>query len=363
MNFTKLLFSWYDLHQRDLPWRRTKDPYKIWISEIILQQTRIEQGLNYYHRFMDRFSTISDLAAADEHDVLKLWQGLGYYSRARNLLHSAKEIVKMNQGLFPSTYAEIRNLKGIGDYTAAAIASMAYDMPYPVVDGNVLRFFSRYFGIFESVDKASGKKAVLLLARGKMDLANPGKFNQAIMEFGSLQCKTGSPDCHACPFRENCFAFTHEKVVDLPVKSKAIQPRKRYFNFLVLIYKDPENGEIIYLRKRKENDIWKNLYDFPLIESSGPVSQSKLIQTAEWRNLVKTKKAVIRKRSKVYQHRLTHQLIFARFYVVHLGKKPVNEFTPAVLKNLDKFPVPRLIEKFLSDAAANGPNVLADHRR
>ena len=348
IDFTKLLLSWYNRNHRDLPWRRTQDPYKIWISEIILQQTRIEQGRDYYHRFLKRFPNVSELAAAEEIDVLKLWQGLGYYSRARNLLHSAKEIVRRYQGEFPSDYEAIRELNGIGDYTAAAIASIAFNLPYPVVDGNVLRFFSRYFGVFEPADKPSGKKAVLAHARVKMGNANPGKFNQAIMEFGALQCKVGSPDCQVCPFRPGCFAYIHGNVAALPVKTKAIQPKKRYFNYLVMISRDAENEMIIYLRKREENDIWKNLYDFPLIESSGPVSQSKLMQTAEWQKIVKMKKCVVLERSEIFQQILTHQLINARFYVLHLEGKLENGFVPVTPKDIHKFPVPRLIEKYLA---------------
>ena len=348
MDFTKLLLSWYNINHRDLPWRHTQDPYKIWVSEIIFQQTRIEQGRDYYLRFLDRFRFIDDLAAANEKDVLKLWQGLGYYSRARNLHHSAKEIVRRYKGKFPSNYEEIRNLKGIGDYTAAAIASIAYGLPCPVVDGNVLRFFSRYFGVPDPIDKATGKKAILHLARDRMGKTNPGKFNQAIMEFGALQCRAGSPNCGVCPFLITCFAYNHEKVTFLPVKSKSVQPRKRYFNFLVLIYRHPEKGTIVYLRKREENDIWKNLYDFPSIESSGPVSQIKLMKTKEWKNLVQLKNTMFPERSKVYQHILTHQLIYARFYVVHFEKQPVNEYIPVEIKELDKFPVPKLIENFIS---------------
>jgi A/G-specific adenine glycosylase len=348
MDFTKLLLSWYNRNHRDLPWRRTQDPYKIWISEIVLQQTRIEQGRDYYLRFLDRFPGISDLASADEKEVLKLWQGLGYYSRARNLHHAAKEIGQRFNGEFPSDYEEIHGLKGIGDYTAAAIASIAYNLPYPVIDGNVLRFFSRYFGVKEPIDKASGKKKILQLANEKMDRSDPGKFNQAIMEFGALQCKPGSPNCSVCPFNRSCFAFTHGKVDVLPVKSRANLPRKRYFNFLVMVYVDSKKRTTIYLRKREENDIWKNLYDFPLIETSSPVSREKLMNTLEWKKLVQSKTKTVPERSKVYQHILSHQLIFARFYILQLEKKPVNKFIPVNMKDLDRFPVPRLIEKFIS---------------
>lgn len=346
MNFTTRLLSWYKKNRRDLPWRRTRDPYKIWISEIVLQQTRIEQGTGYYHRFLKRFRNVSELAAANEKDVLKLWQGLGYYSRARNLHHAAKEIVGKHNGKFPSDYHEIRGLKGIGDYTAAAISSIAFNQPYPVVDGNVLRFFSRYFGVMTPVDKSQGKKIILQLAKDVMNAADPGEFNQAMMEFGALQCKAGTPACSSCPFRKQCFAIIHGKVADLPVKSATNKPRKRYFNYLVMIYQDPKTGMILHFRKREENDIWKNLYDFPLIESSGPISQEKIMESIEWKNLVKNAK-IIPDRSAVYEHVLTHQTIYARFYLVKLKNKKVNSFIPVPVNKIDDYPVPRLIEKFL----------------
>ena len=348
MEFTNLLLSWYNNNHRDLPWRRTSDPYKIWISEIILQQTRIDQGLSYYHRFLEKFQTVAQLAAGSEEDVLKQWQGLGYYSRARNLHHAAREIVIRYHGVFPSDYEAIRHLKGIGDYTAAAIASITFGLPYPVVDGNVLRFFSRYFGISDPVDMASGKKKVLDLAREKMHDSDPGTFNQAVMEFGALQCKPGMPGCDVCPFRTSCFAFTNGKVIDLPVKSSSLQSRKRYFSYLVMIYQDPKKGPVVYFKKREENDIWKNLYDFPMIESSGPISLSRLMKSPDWKSILKKEKNVIPERSRIYQHILSHQLIYARFYVLRLKKRPKNSFVSVKLDDLDKIPVPRLIEKFLS---------------
>jgi len=348
MDFTRQLFKWYKKNRRDLPWRRTRDPYKIWISEIILQQTRIDQGLGYYHRFLDRFRSVTELAAADEEQVLKLWQGLGYYSRARNLHKAAREIAGNLHGIFPADYEAIRSLKGIGDYTAAAIASIAFGLPYPVVDGNVLRFFSRYFGIMDPVDKASGKNKILELARKYMDNADPGTFNQSLMEFGALQCKPGIPDCGVCPFMKSCFAFTNGNVIDLPVKSGTLQSRKRYFNYLVMMYQDPKRGPVVYFKKREENDIWKNMYDFPMIESSGPISLAKLMKTAEWNSIMKKEKDMIPERSRIYKHVLSHQLIYARFYVLQLKKKHINSFVAVALDDLDKFPVPRLIEKFLS---------------
>ena len=212
MKFTRILEQWYNKNKRDLPWRRTRNPYHIWVSEIILQQTRINQGLDYYLRFLQKFPDIQSLAEAGEIEVLKIWQGLGYYSRARNMHAAAKEIMNLHKGIFPETYEEIRKLKGIGDYTAAAIASIAYGIPAPVVDGNVLRLFARFFGIKEPVDTEKGKKAVLEIAKQVINPRNPGDFNQAIMEFGALQCKP-LPDCRTCPLNSGCVAFK-QKIVN-----------------------------------------------------------------------------------------------------------------------------------------------------
>jgi A/G-specific adenine glycosylase len=348
MDFTKQLIAWYTKNKRDLPWRQTRNPYHIWISEIILQQTRIEQGLAYYLRFLDRFPTLADLASAKEQEVLKLWQGLGYYSRARNLHQSARTIVATASGKFPDSYEKIRALKGVGEYTAAAIASISFKHPYPVVDGNVLRFFARYFGVSDPVDKSSGKKKILELAREKMDQNDPGRFNQAIMEFGALQCRPGIPDCLKCPFRKSCWAFIHNKIDALPVKSSIQKVRKRYFHYLVFIHNDKRGKQVVFLRKREENDIWKNLYDFPLVETSGPVSLKKLLDSSGWEILLQLKQQIRPKRSEVYRHILSHQHLHARFYIVHAEEKPVTEFVPVELKRLDDYPLPRLIEKFLS---------------
>lgn len=349
MNFTKTLLSWYDLEQRDLPWRKTSDPYQIWVSEIIMQQTRIEQGLAYYIRFLERFPGIKELAAADERDVLRLWQGLGYYSRARNLYHSAKTIVSDHLGIFPSEYEEILKLKGIGEYTAAAISSIAFGRSYPAIDGNVMRFISRCFGIHEPIDSPSGKNAVLHIASLNITPSDPGKFNQAMMEFGALVCKPKNPACRDCPFRKSCIAYANETVSILPVKSRNPVQRKRFFNYLVILIPDRSKGMVVFLRKRIENDIWKNLYDFPLIETNRPVSLSGLTLTPEWIALFGSKKVKIIRRSPVYRHQLTHQLIHVRFLIIHREKKTGDDFIPVPMAELDKFPVPRLIERFITE--------------
>lgn len=346
MGFTEKLLIWYEHNKRDLPWRKTRDPYTIWISEIILQQTRIGQGLAYYNRFISRFNNVQALASADEREVLKLWQGLGYYSRARNLHQAAREIMQ-KYGAFPADYEAIRSLKGIGDYTAAAIASVSFNLPYAVVDGNVLRFFSRYFGVTDPVDNRSGKTAIRDLAQENLDISAPGIYNQAIMEFGALQCKAASPDCSICPFHKDCFAFTHGKIMELPLKSSKTKSRNRYFNYLVLVYTDSSAGTTLYFRKREEDDIWKNLYDFPVVESSRALSVKKLAETPIWQKLVPKTTSSNIERSKIYRHILSHQVIIARFHVIHLNKRPSGSLVPVGKDSLDEIPVPRLIEKFL----------------
>jgi A/G-specific adenine glycosylase len=349
MSFSDVILEWYSINKRDLPWRRTKDPYKIWVSEIIFQQTRIEQGTDYYLRFIKRFRNVKELADAREEDVLKLWQGLGYYSRARNMHAAAREIMSRYNGKFPGTYDEILNLKGIGEYTASAIASIAFDFPTPVVDGNVLRFFARYFGYHDPVGSVTLKKDICRKALQLIDNEHPGDFNQAIMEFGALQCKPGKPDCVICPFNKECHAFQTGNVENLPVKSKVQKQRKRYFNYFVFILKNKE-GDHIYLRKRESDDIWRNLYDFPLVETDGPVSAEKLMQADEWRKIAGGNSFQIRKRSELYRHILSHQIILARFYFIDLPGKPKLPFLMVSLKDLLKYPVARLIEQFLEDS-------------
>ncbi len=349
MNFNTILSKWYEKNKRDLPWRRTIDPYRIWVSEIILQQTRIEQGWDYYLRFLEKFPNLHALAAAKEEEVLKLWQGLGYYSRARNMHAAAKEIMSLHQGIFPTTYEEIRKLKGIGDYTAAAISSIAFGIPAPVVDGNVLRFFSRLFGISEPVDTQKGKTAVLEKAKELISHEHPGDFNQALMEFGALQCRP-VPDCKTCPMRSGCVAFQGDNIADFPVKSKKQGQRNRYFNYLYITTGNGENNSL-YLKKRIDNDIWKNLFDFPLIETGKALSYKKLILQKEWDNLFSGKKVTMSKESKTYRHILTHQVIIAKFYHIEIASSSGLPFQKVSFKSLGNYPVPRLIEKYLEECS------------
>jgi A/G-specific adenine glycosylase len=346
MVFEHVLARWYEKNKRDLPWRKTKDPYPVWISEIILQQTRIIQGKEYYLHFLERFPGIRELAEADEEEVLKLWQGLGYYSRARNLHTAAREIMTLHGGVFPPDYHNIRNLKGIGDYTAAAIASISFNLPYPVVDGNVLRFLTRYKGIQDPVDTLKGKSAVLEVARQYIPEKNPGDFNQALMEFGALQCIPGVPDCNRCPFHKTCFAFLNQWVARFPVKSKKPQQRNRYFHYLVMVIKGKQEPSIL-LNKRTGDDIWKNLFDFPLIETGNAVSLKKLMTSPSWKEIMGSKPFSNVSESGVHKHILSHQVIHAKFYIIGVTRATHPGFLRVPVSELGKFPVPRLIEQYL----------------
>ena len=264
--FAPLLIDWYEHNKRELPWRQTQDPYKIWISEVILQQTRVAQGYDYYCRFIERFPDFHALAQADEDEVMKYWQGLGYYSRARNLHEAARSID--SQEYFPKTYAEVRALKGVGEYTAAAICSIAYDMPYAVVDGNVYRVLSRYFGIDTPIDSTEGKKLFAALADEMLDKKHPAVYNQGIMDFGAIQCTPQSPDCLFCPLVGSCSALSKGLVAKLPVKQHKTKTTNRYFNYIYV-----RAGAYTFINKRTGNDIWKNLFELPLIETPTALSE------------------------------------------------------------------------------------------
>jgi A/G-specific adenine glycosylase len=342
--FGSSIIAWYGQNKRDLPWRNVDDPYLIWLSEIILQQTQVSQGLSYYHNFASRYPRVKDLANASEDEVLKLWQGLGYYSRARNLLYTAKQIAEKYEGVFPSDYQDIRSLKGIGDYTAAAIASFAFKLPYPVIDGNVYRLLSRVFGIETPIDTGHGKKQFALLASDLLNRKRPAIYNQAIMEFGSQYCRPVNPDCANCVLSSRCSAYKSGKVNELPVKSKKLKIRNRYFNYIMITN---ANGEIL-IRRREKNDIWKGLYEFNLIETEKEVPREKLFNHAEITALSLCEPE-IRYASKEYKHILTHQHLHAKFYIVKSNKGFKTSQKVTTPENLKDYAFPRLIEKFLSD--------------
>lgn len=344
MDFIKEVISWYSENKRDLPWRNTRDPYVIWLSEIILQQTRVDQGLPYFLRFLERFPTIADFASAPEDEVLRLWQGLGYYSRARNMHKTAQIVIQEYAGRFPSTYNELIRLKGIGDYTAAAIASFASNEPKAVVDGNVFRLLSRYFGIEEVINSNKGKKTFTTLANTLIDKACPGLSNQAIMEFGALQCKPQSPDCSACPLHLTCFAYSHQKIDQLPVKLKRTATRNRYFNYVVACHESR-----LLFNKRTGNDIWQNLHEFPLFETAVPISSLELIGDKDFTDLFGHHVEIIAEYGP-FHHALSHQRLHACFIVIKnythgfQAKKP---WFYIDFGQLDRLAQPKLIFAFL----------------
>lgn len=340
--FTATLSRWYDANKRDLPWRETKNPYAIWISEIILQQTRVAQGLAYYERFMKRFPTVASLAQADEEEVLKLWQGLGYYSRARNLHQAARSVF----GVFPEQYAQVRAMKGVGEYTAAAICSIAYDMPYAVVDGNVYRVLSRYFGVELPIDSTEGKKYFAFLADEMLDKNNPGRHNQAMMDFGALQCVPHSPDCLACPLAEGCEAFRRGCVGALPVKQHKTQVTNRFFNYIYV-----RMGAYTFINKRQGNDIWRNLFEFPLIETDSEVSPQEFATLPQVRELLHVDDVdvpfkLVRRGVK---HVLSHRVIYTSFYEITLPEASLSfsKFKRISISEIEDYPVSRLMHAFI----------------
>ncbi|RAV28116.1 A/G-specific adenine glycosylase [Sinomicrobium soli] len=341
MNFSKTITDWYRTYKRDLPWRKTTDPYCIWLSEIMLQQTRVEQGLPYYLKFTAAYPTVFDLAAAPEDEVLKLWQGLGYYSRARNLHHTARYVAEELGGRFPSSYKELLKLKGIGDYTASAIASISFNEAAAVVDGNVYRVLSRYFGVAIPVNASEGVKYFKELAGELIDRQDPATFNQAIMEFGAIQCSPRAPKCHECPLNDGCVALRDDKVQQLPVKIRKNSIRHRYFHYLVI-----EHDEYTVLQQRKHKDIWQHLYEFPLIEADGPLDKSDIEHHKEFRKLVGDSPFRLEQYGETVIHKLSHQHIHASFWVVYPGD-PVNG---TVRKSeVGAYPVPVLIANFVRE--------------
>ena len=341
--FARLLIEWYHEHKRDLPWRNTNDPYLIWISEIILQQTRVAQGYAYYQRFIERFPNLESLAAAEENEVLKYWQGLGYYSRARNLHQAAISV----NGVFPVRYEDILKLKGVGIYTAAAICSFAYNQPHAVVDGNVYRVLSRFFGVNEPIDSGKGKKIFASLAHDLLDKVQPALYNQAIMDFGALQCTPLSPDCTVCPFKNRCFAFNHNIVSSLPIKQNKTKTSERFFYYLLI----RDNGDI-YLNKRTENDIWKNLYELPLIESNTALAVDDFIRKQEFASIFKENSVVNVRLLNKTKHVLSHRIIYADFYELEaqdIKMDFLSKYTRLNMADLELYPVSRLMHNFFEN--------------
>ena len=346
MSFSSKLIDWYLQNKRDLPWRLTKDAYKIWLSEIMLQQTRVAQGLDYFKTFENHFPTVFDLAKADEQLVLKLWQGLGYYSRARNLHYTAKYIVEHHDGKFPSEFSEIKKLKGVGDYTASAIASIAFDKPHAVVDGNVYRVLSRVFGIDTPINSTEGIKEFKSLAQSLIDTNQSGNYNQAIMEFGAMQCKPKNPNCEDCPLQDMCIAFEKKQIDQLPVKLKKTKVRNRYFNYLVVLSSD---GKTI-LNQRTQKGIWQNLYEFPLIESESISNEKKILTTEEFKNYKFENFDLSLYNKTPIVHKLSHQHLHTQFWILEIQNDRNSNIN---WEEIDNYPVPVLIANFLKSFRPN----------
>ena len=345
--FTVKLIEWNNDHNnRSMPWKGEKDPYKIWLSEIILQQTRVEQGWEYYLKFISAFPTIHDLADAPEQSVFKLWEGLGYYTRCKNLHATAKFISKTHRGKFPSNYNDILDLKGIGPYTAAAIASFAFDLPHAVVDGNVQRVLSRYFGINTPIDSPAGKNLYRELAESLLDKEQPGIFNQAMMDFGATICKPRNPLCSNCVQREDCQAFQHGWVELLPVKQKLLQKKSRWFTYYIVQYQNQ-----IYIRKRSGKDIWANLFEFILHESENEKNHAEAQTVKMIERIIGNSSFQIKSISPFFKQQLTHQTIHGQFVTVIIDKPLDTELYQLIPgSELSNYPFPKLINTYLDQS-------------
>lgn len=341
--FPDLLLQWNThLNTRKMPWKGEKNPYKIWLSEIILQQTRVEQGWKYYEKFITVFPDVNKLAAAKDEKIYKLWEGLGYYSRCKNLIESARFISKKLNGKFPDTFEGILSLKGVGNYTASAIASFAYGLPHAVVDGNVFRVLSRVFGIKKPIDSAEGKKLFSQLAVKLLDKKQPGIYNQALMDFGAVICKPQNPLCLNCVLKDHCFAYKKGLANKLPVKTKEIRITTRWFNYLVIGHSNK-----IYIRKRVGNDIWKNLYEFVLFETNTDASPKRLLARAEKEKILKKNSYRVVSISPLYLQQLSHQKIKGRFIKVAIKEELVlPKFKLVSLKQLSRHAFPRLLNAY-----------------
>lgn len=343
MAFNQQLITWYRNHKRDLPWRNTSDAYLIWLSEIILQQTRVEQGMPYYLRFAANYPTVKEFAEANEDEILRLWQGLGYYSRGRNMLKTAKNVVDNFDGVFPTAYADLITLTGIGEYTAAAISSFSNNEARAVVDGNVYRVLARFFGIATPINSTEGKKQFQVLADELLDTKNAGEHNQAMIEFGALQCKPRNPNCEICPFITSCFAYKNQQINELPVKLKKVKVKERHFQFFIIVN---EKNQLI-IKRRDNSDIWAGLYDLPGVEfNSLPDSLLESLQLKNWFE----DEPKVKNISNEIKHILTHQRLFARFVEIETNREQVIMQEGWIWVDFDKvknYGMPKLIFEFL----------------
>jgi A/G-specific adenine glycosylase len=338
-NFSKKLINWYSVNKRSLPWRNTKDSYKIWLSEIILQQTQVKQGLPYYKKFIKLYPNVISLSKTSEQDVLKNWEGLGYYSRARNLHKASKIVVEKYNSIFPNSYNDLIKLPGIGDYSASAISSFSNGELHPVVDGNVYRFISRLFGISTIINTSIALKEFKTLLNKLISVNNPGDFNQAIMEFGALVCKPKAPDCNNCIYNKVCFSLKNHSVFDFPVKKKSSKPKTRFLNYFLILDKSKK----IMIEKRVKKDIWQNLFQFPLIETDKNFNKS-LIQDYLKSNNLPFLETTGLKLVETVSHKLSHQNLKINFWINHVEK--LND-SSVYVEELSNFPFPKPLSSFI----------------
>jgi A/G-specific adenine glycosylase len=344
MNFPDELIQWYLKNKRDLPWRNTTNAYIIWLSEIILQQTRVEQGMPYFYRFIEKYPDINSFAAADEGDILQLWQGLGYYSRGRNMLKTARQIAEQYLGEFPVEYDHLIKLKGIGAYTAAAISSFSANQAKAVVDGNVFRVLARYYGIGEPINSTKGKKMFQDLANSLLNKEHPGLHNQAMMEFGAMMCKPKNPDCQRCPVSLACYAYHNHAVAHLPQKLKTTKIRQRFLNYIVFT-----DDHTILMNKRDEKDIWANMYDFPLFETAAPLLPEQVIALPELKEYFGENIHIINTYP-IKKHILTHQHLHTQF--IHINTQPIKleqKWFYNNVNNLKNTALPKIIFIFINN--------------
>lgn len=346
MDFSSILLKWYKVNARDLPWRNTPNPYYIWVSEVILQQTRVVQGISYYYRFIERFPTIQSLADAHIDDVMKVWQGLGYYTRARNLKAGAIQVVELYNGSLPTSYKELLNIKGLGAYSAAAVASFAFGEAVPAVDGNVYRILSRIFGIFTPIDSTSGKKEFFALANELISRTEPGRFNQAMIDFGALQCTPKSPACHNCPFSAYCYAYKNNLVTVLPIKRKKKPPVERFFYYFLINHKGHT-----FIKRRHQKDIWHSLYEFPMIETAATLGNEQLIERMGSLNFLSGSTVKVLSISQPIRHLLSHRTIWATFIILEIDNPNYilsNEYVRVPIGGVSDYSLPRLIDIYMA---------------
>jgi A/G-specific adenine glycosylase len=343
MNLSDELIQWYFKNKRDLPWRNTTNAYIIWLSEIILQQTRVEQGMPYFHRFLEKYPDVKAFATADEGEILNLWQGLGYYSRGRNMLKTARQVMDEFGGEFPVDYEQLIHLKGIGEYTASAISSFSANQAKAVVDGNVFRVLARYFGIREPINNTRGKKLFQDLANDILNKEHPGLHNQAMMEFGAMLCKPKNPDCEICPVRPGCYAHNNKAIAELPQKLKKTKIRERFLNYIVVT-----DGDTILMNKRDEKDIWANMYDFPLLESTHQLTDEEVVLLPEFKKYF-GENILIANVFPIKKHILTHQHLHTQF--IHINNKPIKleqKWFYIDVNNLKNIAMPKIIFIFIN---------------